>query len=263
MYKLIAFDIDGTILPYGNKELAPEILNMFNDLKKAGFKTAFVTARTFVRIGKMIDTPNIDYFIGANGTFVYDMKMKDNLFEHKVPFSKYKIIKEYCEKNDISFNVSTPNSVYFNDLSISKNNIYWEPYLNSIKKLDNKLIKDQGIHQIAIKTLDESQQEGVIRFIKSIPGVEINTIWSGEIFIGPTGTNKAFGLKKLSELINIKLKEIIAFGDGVNDFEMLKEVGYGIAMETASEELKAIANDTCGKVADFATLSKLKEMKII
>ena len=42
----------------------------------------------------------------------------------------------------------------------------------------------------------------------------------------------------------------MAFGDGNNDIEMLKSVGHGVAMANASEEVKAIADDVCGDVAE-------------
>ncbi len=44
------------------------------------------------------------------------------------------------------------------------------------------------------------------------------------MFVGPMGVNKASGLERLGDRINIKLEEMVAFGDGSNDFEMLKEV---------------------------------------
>ena len=42
----------------------------------------------------------------------------------------------------------------------------------------------------------------------------------------------------------------MAFGDGNNDIEMIETVGHGVAMENASKELKAVADDVCGHVAD-------------
>ena len=46
------------------------------------------------------------------------------------------------------------------------------------------------------------------------------------------------------------LAQAMAFGDGNNDIEMLKSVGHGVAMANASDELKAIADDVCGDVAE-------------
>ena len=45
-------------------------------------------------------------------------------------------------------------------------------------------------------------------------------------------------------------EEAIAFGDGNNDIEMLQSVGTGVAMENASAQLKAVADDVCGHVVE-------------
>ncbi len=263
MHKLIAFDIDGTILPHGDIELAPEILKMFEDLKKAGYKTAFVTGREFITINKMIDTPNIDYFLGANGTFIYDMKKKETIWEQVVPFSEYKVLKSYCEENNINLSVITQNSVFFRDKGSYQGNWFWDQFYDLIKPLNDEEVEKEDIHQITVRTTNVEEQQSVLEFVKTLTQIEVNTTWPQGMFVGPMGVNKASGLERLCKVLNIKMEEIVAFGDGANDFEMLKEVGYGVAMEIANEELKAVANDTCGKAADFATITKLKEMGIL
>ncbi|TCG10596.1 YcsE-related riboflavin metabolism phosphatase [Mycoplasma todarodis] len=263
MYKLIAFDIDGTILPHGDIELAPEILKMFEELKKAGYITAFVTGREFITINKMINTPNVDYFLGANGTFIYDMKKKETLWEQVVPFSEYKVLKKYCEDNNINLSVITQNSVFFRDKGSYQGNWFWDQFYNLIKPLVDEDVEKEDIHQITVRTADVEEQQKVLDFVKTLTQIEVNTTWPQGMFVGPMGVNKATGLKRLGKMINVDMSEIVAFGDGNNDKEMLAEVGYGVAMEIANDELKAIAKDTCGKAADFATITKLKEMKIL
>ncbi len=263
MYKLIAFDIDGTILPHGNTELAPEILKMFEDLKEAGYVVAFVTGREFITIDKMIETPNVDYFLGANGTFIYDMKKRETIWEKVVPFYEYKILEQYCEKQNINLSVITKNSVFFKDKGSYQGNWFWDQFYDLIKPLDDEKIKQEDIHQVTVRTNDEEEQKQVLEFVKTLTQIEVNTTWPQGMFVGPTGVNKASGLLRLGNMLNIKLEEMVAFGDGSNDIAMIKEVGYGVAMEIATDELKALADDICGKAADFGTLNKLKEMKII
>src|SRR5699024_6596600 len=58
-----------------------------------------------------------------------------------------------------------------------------------------------------------------------------------------SGNHKAAGLQKVADYYHIPKERIIAFGDGDNDLEMIEYAGYGIAMNNAIPELKAIAND--------------------
>jgi hydroxymethylpyrimidine pyrophosphatase-like HAD family hydrolase len=62
-----------------------------------------------------------------------------------------------------------------------------------------------------------------------------------------SNSNKAVGLTKLLERFGIAPDEAVAFGDGLNDMEMLSLVGMGVAMGNARDELK--------QVADMVTLS--------
>ena len=59
-----------------------------------------------------------------------------------------------------------------------------------------------------------------------------------------SNTNKATAIEKLAKYFNIEQKDIIAFGDGDNDIEMLKYAGVGVAMDNAIDKLKAVANTT-------------------
>ena len=57
-----------------------------------------------------------------------------------------------------------------------------------------------------------------------------------------TNSNKAVGITKLLEKLGIAPDEAVAFGDGLNDIEMLSLVGTGVAMGASSDELKQAAN---------------------
>jgi hypothetical protein len=46
------------------------------------------------------------------------------------------------------------------------------------------------------------------------------------------------------------LRDVIAFGDQMNDYQMLKKVGYGIAMKNANDQLKSIADGITQKTND-------------
>ena len=65
------------------------------------------------------------------------------------------------------------------------------------------------------------------------------------------------------EHYHIDRSEAVAFGDGNNDLEMLKAVGHGIAMGNASDELKEIAEEVCGHVAEDGIYYYCKEHGMI
>lgn len=65
-----------------------------------------------------------------------------------------------------------------------------------------------------------------------------SNIW---VDIIPLGINKDVAIQKLQEKLNIKPEECVAFGDYLNDYEMMQSVYYSYAMENAIPELKQAA----------------------
>ena len=86
---------------------------------------------------------------------------------------------------------------------------------------------------------------------EEIPDIEITGALSNNIEVNAKGVNKGRGLMILGELLGIHREEIMAVGDGSNDIAMLREAGLGVAMENATEAVKA--------AADVVTLSNDQE----
>lgn len=71
---------------------------------------------------------------------------------------------------------------------------------------------------------------------------DLTTSGHGNFDIIQPGLHKANGLQVLAEEFDIPLSKMCAFGDGGNDFEMLSEVGDGVAVANASKAIKEIAD---------------------
>ena len=81
---------------------------------------------------------------------------------------------------------------------------------------------------------------------------------NGEII--PKGIDKGRGMKLVCDYYGIDLKDTIAFGDSMNDYEMLKTAGTGVAMGNACEQLKAAADLVCESVQEDGIYHALKRM---
>lgn len=87
-----------------------------------------------------------------------------------------------------------------------------------------------------------SPEEEKILFKDLLHGLDTSR-WCGEFCdINMHGLDKAIGIKKILDMYNIESSDIIAFGDGSNDMAMLKLAGLGIAMGTATDEVKSAAD---------------------
>ena len=74
MYKMVVFDIDGTLVPHLTNEFSEEIIDMFKQLKENNMIITLATGRDWISIKDLYQNPYIDDFIGANGSFIYDLK---------------------------------------------------------------------------------------------------------------------------------------------------------------------------------------------
>ena len=74
---------------------------------------------------------------------------------------------------------------------------------------------------------------------------------------------KGVGVSKMLEYYGFDKSEAIAFGDGNNDIALLEAVGHGVAMENGSDELKAVADDVCGDVAEDGIYHYCKQHHMI
>lgn len=79
----------------------------------------------------------------------------------------------------------------------------------------------------------------------------------------PANGGKRFGVKKVLDYVPFTKEEAIAFGDDTNDIEMLQAVGTGIAMDNASQNVKAVADVICGSVREEDIYRYCKENHLI
>ena len=93
---------------------------------------------------------------------------------------------------------------------------------------------------------DMKEREQAWQELKRFDSLELVGSLKYNIEINAAGVNKGKGLLELGGILGISREEIMAFGDGDNDIAMLREVGFGVAMENADEEVKAVADYVTG-----------------
>ncbi len=79
---------------------------------------------------------------------------------------------------------------------------------------------------------------------------KITAWWDRAVDIIPAAGGKGTGIRKMLDYYGLDRSQAIAFGDGNNDIEMLAAIDWGLAMDNASEDLKAIADEVIGHVAE-------------
>ena len=270
MYKLVAIDLDGTMLnTYG--EVTESTKRILKETMKKGCEVVIASGRTIDSIQAIADEIGTKkYMIAGNGSIIYDISKKNIIYEKYIPKSKALNIIKICEDNSITYSVYTnktiiANSLKYNILYYYKQNLKKEPNKKtSITLVENiydyvKNIEDEKVMKIFICDSTESIFNAILRKIGELEDIEIldvshmsrKVISNGseevpiEYFyteITEKNVDKWYALEFLINKLNIEKKEVMAIGDNVNDRKMIEQAGLGIAMKNSTPKITEVAN---------------------
>ncbi len=245
MYKMIVTDLDGTLLDK-NKNVSETSKKYLKELKDKGYIICVDTGRTLGRASYALgEFDYINYIIGNNGTYIYDVCNDKNLYESTI---KVEDIKELFIKYLDEYEVFEINSYeYIFSYCSRTRNI--EPYVEKIDNKDEFFDKINEVYNVTISFKNKSMVNVFLEDLKNnykdIDSFIMEDSFSNKKWITliNKNDNKYNGLCILKEKLGINNNDIIAFGDGLNDVVMIENVGFGVAMKNALDEVKNKAND--------------------
>ncbi|WP_027121083.1 YcsE-related riboflavin metabolism phosphatase [Mycoplasma leonicaptivi] len=262
--KIAAFDIDGTILPNGTTNFSQNIKNMFVELRKQNIISVVSTARDFATIGDFLEQLNPDYYIGANGSFIWDVQNKKIIY--KVSLNKDEVIKIYNQfENEIEAFSITDFDKVFTSPNMQLNSWFVKPFVQNYHTYEEKLLSSEHLYMITIGSENTRElSDKVQKFIEDKNlNMEIASRWSRGFFISPKNITKSTTLNLLCKEVGLTMDNLIAFGDSSNDYEMIRDAFYGVAMERANNKIKLVAKDIAIDCEYDGSYLKLKELKLI
>ncbi|WP_018472825.1 Cof-type HAD-IIB family hydrolase [Echinicola pacifica] len=251
-YRALCTDIDGTFLDK-NREISPRTLSAIKQLP-ADFPIILASSRMPSAMRHLqatmnrLDNPMICY----NGGFVihYGDNGLELLDTVKIPLETCDHITSLTAGSDIH------TSLYFEDEWYAPQDDAWtQKEITSTKvqpviKAWGAVHEDwhsrkAGAHKVMCMG-PADQMDRLYQQLKQTKNEDLHLYRSKDTYleIAPKSISKASALKQLLALkYDISLSEVIAFGDNYNDIELLKEVGYGVAVSNAREEVKAVADE--------------------
>jgi Cof subfamily protein (haloacid dehalogenase superfamily) len=232
--KLIALDLDGTLLD-DDLRVSKRTIEAIKELVCRGINVTFVSGRTYraaeyIREHVLLDIPVVAY----NGGKVV-IPSKDEVYSEKIPVAEAMKIIRYGEEKNLYVKVYIDDILYVKEddeaskaFSISNSIEY-----RVVGKLSENIDKD--INMI-VMYYDETIHGDIAEDLKDI-NVTITMSTINSIDVIPKGISKDKGLKLVADHLNIKRDEILAVGNSMNDLEMLKYAGIGIAMKSSDLKL--------------------------
>ncbi len=245
--KMIVMDLDGTLLNENGKitEISKQYLT---DLKEKGHIIAIATGRMLKSACIATDGAKFtNYIVSDTGAAVYknDEKWTD-IYINEIPKEDAKNMLTFFDEKkckDISLynkehNYKFMNKKYFNDEIIK--------YYN-YKEGKDIIEKIKQISHVSIGFNDNKFVEEYLEiFTSEFPNLDVNIMQDSFkdvkwLEVSQKGVEKYNGISKIAQIENIENKNIIAFGDSLNDIDMLQKCGVGVAMKNALPEVKRVS----------------------
>lgn len=271
MYKLVAVDLDGTMLNhYG--EIGEKTKEIVQKCTEKEVQIVLASGRPIDSIKTITEELGIKgYFIAGNGALVYDIQKDEIIYENYIKKEKALEIIKICEENSIAYNVYTDKVILTTNLKF--NVLYY--YKENLKKEENKKtnisivenmyeyvkqMEKENILKVTICDENDSIFHSIIKKVREINGIDVleishmskKMIQQGteevavEYFyteVSASDVNKWNAIKFLMEKLEIKEEEIIAIGDNINDKKMIENAGLGVAMKGSTPEIIEVAKE--------------------
>lgn len=252
-YRLAVFDLDGTLVD-DNLEMTAEDLRGIEEARCRGLKITLATGRTYQSALPYIEKLHIDLpVILCNGAAIVSPDSGTILYQQNLHLDAARILIENTLKSKL-------DCLLFTDpLSDC-------PSVCCLTPLLADFILLEGLHSVELNDLAEivrsvapikvqivGDGENLRTFqwgiTGQVPEISILMTQSDYLEAMPAGVSKGAALLRLGNLLHIPAEQIVAFGDSVNDREMLSVAGTGVAMEQAPPELQEAANFITPNVA--------------
>lgn len=243
-FKAVAVDMDGTFVNSQNTYDRQRFRRVLDKLHEHDIHFIVASGRPLIRLEKDFAgfMDKIDAISDNGAILVRDKKIiNTHYFTHQTTLKLLRyILRKYPNSSVIACGLSNSYVLANSSVNFKKfMNYYYYNYL-TINSIDEIPVNDP-IDKITLWT-DATPEE-----IES----EFNTDYTEQVHATSSGfncidiinhgVNKASGIKYFLRYFKINPSELIAFGDGMNDSEMLQLAGYSYAMENADPELKKIA----------------------
>lgn len=256
MTNILFFDIDGTLYN-SEKKIPKSAKEAIFQARANGYEIAIATGRAPFMMESIIEELEIDTYVTFNGQYV--VYKNEVIFTDGIPTDQLtKIIEFGHERNHPVVFIDDQKMIASVD---EDSNI--EKSLQTLKHpypvIDPLFYKTNNVFQTLI--FMEEKDEPI--YIKEFPNVKFVRWHPYSCDILPKDGSKARGIQKVLDKMNIPISNVFAFGDGLNDIEMLQSVGTGVAMGNAHEKTKAVADVIAGHVDEDGLANVLKSLKII
>lgn len=275
MKKLVFFDVDGTLVTRNN-HIPDSTIQAIKQLKENGIIPVIATGRAPVLIREIAKELQINSYIAMNGQYiVYEGEV---IYENPIEEELVDAVIEVATERRDGILLSTADELVANSMLSLVNRGSWYTFLKGLigliperiqlslwrrmmKKVPKK--EDYAGKDIYMMNINADQEEELA--YKKIFDEQLTFTRANEMSMDiiNKGVSKAKGAEKMLSILEVNRENTYAFGDGLNDLELIQFVNTGVAMANGFDEVKATADFVTASVFDDGISKGLQKLELI
>ena len=260
--QLLVFDVDGTLVDQSKQTVEDSAIKSINEARAKGYHILIATGRSFFFIHQDVrERINTEYYVTVNGACLTNSHGQI-ISTHEFSKETLELVIDYCAKNNFPLGIKYDDhiGVYGDYEFFLKNYNGYQDF--AIDHLIDDNDKDSlnssiplGVYAFA-PTSKVSEMQALMPSLNFIP-TDFNTIEAVK-----NGVDKIKTVEEVIDLLDITWDNVIAFGDGNNDVEMLKKAKIGVAMGNANDYVKSQADFVTSHILDDGIANAIKHLKL-
>jgi len=252
--KLVALDVDGTIVDHTNSLSAP-VKDAILAIRDQGIPVVIATGRAVPGVYDVLDKLGFREGLGiaSNGSVVFEVDPFEVV--HTTTFDAREAVKRVLERvPEALVAVEEVGVGYRVNRAFPKGEITGKIILDEVERMVS-----QPVTRVVVRAPDHDREEfSALVEDLGLDGTNYYIGYTAWLDLAPEGVSKASGLEEVCRRIGLTAADVLAVGDGNNDVEMLQWAGRGVAMGQAPEDLLAVADHVTGTVEDDGLADELR-----
>lgn len=241
MIKLIVSDVDGTLVEEGTRNINPELLDTILKLREKGIQFVVASGRPWASVEttfepikeKIFYIADNGAYIGCHGRSLYVYQINRDAVRRFIEMSR--------RHPDLDLIYAAPDCEYMESSNDALYHWMTEGYKFKVERVKDLMALD--VPCIKLSLFKKSGIELGAREIYEAFKDELQVCCASDMWMDSMapGVNKGMAIKTIQESLGILPEETMAFGDQLNDMEMMNQAYYSFAVANAREEVKKAA----------------------
>jgi Cof subfamily protein (haloacid dehalogenase superfamily) len=261
--QLFVFDIDGTLIEHKSNQVSLSTQLAIDQLKAAGKEVLIATGRAFYFIPQAVkDVVNPDYYVCINGQCLLD---KHGKFLKRYDLDKEDVFRltEWCITHKIAVGLKMADAVevYYNFNEFISTYVKGQDY--------RRILRDRTGHDVRLSQEIPmgmfliGDDDLVLSIKDDYKSLSITRSYAHAFDVFAKGDGKSRAIEHVIEELSIQWDNVMVFGDGENDIDMIKKAQIGVVMGNAHIEVQSHGDFVTKSVGDDGIVFALKHFHIL